>query len=140
MTGVQTCALPISQSGSAVVSVTAQTATGAVGTVVATTSGGGGYRSLLAFWAGGTFGSEFVPPVVIPPVVIPPVTTPSFGGGAGNGKPIVISETYDWRSINELYRDDARKQAESHAAILVADDEAAIAAIMSIVLETEEML
>jgi len=62
------------------------------------------------------------------------------GGGASNGKPVTILERYDWRSINELYREDAKKRAELHAAILMADDEAAIAAIMTTIIDMEEML
>lgn len=52
-------------------------------------------------------------------------------GGSG-GQP----QQYDWRSVNDLFKTD--KTAAQHRAILMADDEAAILAIITAV--TEEMI
>jgi hypothetical protein len=63
------------------------------------------------------------PPV---PVVDKPYTPSAATGGSG-GQP----QTYDWRSINDLFKTD--KQRAERLAIMQADDDAVIMAVVAAV-------
>jgi len=64
-------------------------------------------------------------------VVAPPTTEYQYNGSAASGGSGGQPQTYDWRSINDLFKTD--KQRAERLAIMQADDDAVIMAVVAAV-------